>query len=167
MLIVPRSARDDAPDGYDEGDIDADSINTELIASMDTDIPLFSPSAPADAMGDAWNAPSTTTSLTTTRDTSGYMGTFRVLDAHSLVSAPLLAQALKSHLSTVVPAPSATTKVVLSVLETRCDSHAHEVELRASTRGKDITVLEGTVIAVAKGNVEERLYARRGCGRDP
>ncbi|KAL1724839.1 hypothetical protein EV714DRAFT_240423 [Schizophyllum commune] len=100
MLIVPRSARDDAPDGYDEGDIDADSINTELIASKDAApfikrtmtastpfyatsaslscprhcfIALFSPSASADAMGDAWNAPSTTTSLTTTRDTSGYM----------------------------------------------------------------------------------------------
>ena len=35
MLIVSRSARDDAPDGYDEGDIDADSINTELIASKE------------------------------------------------------------------------------------------------------------------------------------
>ena len=35
MLIGSRSARDDAPDGYDEGDIDADSINTELISSKD------------------------------------------------------------------------------------------------------------------------------------
>ncbi|KAL1724811.1 hypothetical protein EV714DRAFT_240443 [Schizophyllum commune] len=286
MLIVSRSARDDAPDGYDEGDIDADSINTELSASKDTAhlranpnvrmaaraplshagvivdgiaaivrdehvviMPQYleyspCPSASADAMGDAWNAPSTTTSLTTTRDTSGYMGTFRMLSTHSLVSALLYAlvrcQSIRGRTQTLVdvagndegrahrpqifprrlgPFARSSSPSGLAVSERLGDEdtwisscpplprrrrscsassrlvavRTHKVERAAEegvsgdgadTRtsfvdlwrchparsliltaasvvdeGKDITVLEGMVIAVVKGNVEGRSFA--------